>query len=393
MLQFDEAQAKALFSLPFMYRSCRSEDLISKPAEDVHQSLAHVLIASFIKRWLFVLKILGHSLLFFFHLLVEFPSLLNTFHSESTPQSYLAMSTATHKAIATPGLRQPLVLIDVPTLSPEGNEVQIRVYWTVSTPFDLHQTDGGLLITSYPHVLGDSVAGIVTAIGPDVKNLNVGDLVFGFTFRSQKERGQQEIIVAPEALLGKAPKGWEAKLEAIVTVPNNFVTVWHTITKDLEIELPWPKPEGYQPAERDAWFLVWGGSSSVGQYAIQLLKYYGYRKILTTASKAHHQMLKDLGAKAVFDYRDVNVLQSIQEASGGNVKYVIDSIGSLDHSIKPISKIAKAGTIAAIMLPIIVRDAAESVTPEYAMDVETIVQWEDGVEPKGVRTHFYLEVS
>lgn len=38
-------------------------------------------------------------------------------------------------------------------------------------------------------------------------------------------------------------------MQQAATVPNNFVTVFHAITKDLELPLPWPKPEGYVPSE------------------------------------------------------------------------------------------------------------------------------------------------
>lgn len=45
---------------------------------------------------------------------------------------------------------------------------------------------------------------------------------------------------------------------------------------------------------------VYGGSSSVGQYAIQLAKLSGY-KVITTASKRNHELVKGLGADLVFD--------------------------------------------------------------------------------------------
>lgn len=45
---------------------------------------------------------------------------------------------------------------------------------------------------------------------------------------------------------------------------------------------------------------VYGGSSSVGQYAIQLAKLSGY-KVITTASKRNHVLVKNLGADLVFD--------------------------------------------------------------------------------------------
>jgi len=45
---------------------------------------------------------------------------------------------------------------------------------------------------------------------------------------------------------------------------------------------------------------IYGGSSSVGQYAIQLAKLSGY-KVITTASKRNHELVKSLGADLAFD--------------------------------------------------------------------------------------------
>jgi len=78
----------------------------------------------------------------------------------------------------------------------------VRVEWTASTPLDLHQNDGGLLV-EHPQVLGDSTAGTVVELGPDVRNLKIGDKVFGFTWRSQVEKAQQELCTAEEWLFAK----------------------------------------------------------------------------------------------------------------------------------------------------------------------------------------------
>jgi NADPH:quinone reductase-like Zn-dependent oxidoreductase len=45
---------------------------------------------------------------------------------------------------------------------------------------------------------------------------------------------------------------------------------------------------------------VYGGSSSVGQYSIQLAKHSGY-KVITAASIRNHELVKSLGADLVFD--------------------------------------------------------------------------------------------
>lgn len=104
---------------------------------------------------------------------------------------------STHAAVATVGIKAPLAVIQVPTITPKQDQVRVRVEWTASTPLDLHQNDGGLLV-SHPQVLGDGTAGTVVEIGPDTKRLNVGDKVFGFTWRSQAEKAHQEFCTAEE---------------------------------------------------------------------------------------------------------------------------------------------------------------------------------------------------
>ncbi|PSN62264.1 GroES-like protein [Corynespora cassiicola Philippines] len=293
---------------------------------------------------------------------------------------------ATHSAIATMGIKQPLGLIQVPTISPTGDEVRVRVEWTASTPLDLHQNDGGLLV-KHPQVLGDGIAGTVVEVGPLAKRLRVGDGVFGFVWRESKEKAHQEFCTTNEWLLAKIPDGF-AMAEA-VTLPNNFVTVFHAVTTDLGIELPWPKPVGHVPRRADDAILIWGGSSSVGQFAIQILKCYGHANILTTASKKHHQKLLALGAKAAFDYSAPDVVGEISQA--GPVPFILDCIGSQKGSMAPLSRIATKGAKVAVLLPVIVRDSSDDEDPIYSMDVAQAVAWDEGVDARGVRTHFYLE--
>lgn len=50
-------------------------------------------------------------------------------------------------------------------------------------------------------------------------------------------------------------------------------------------------------------FLIWGASSSVGIYAIQLAKLAGYT-VVATASPKNHELLKSYGATSVYDYSD-----------------------------------------------------------------------------------------
>jgi threonine dehydrogenase-like Zn-dependent dehydrogenase len=145
--------------------------------------------------------------------------------------------------------------------------------------------------------------------------------------------------------------------------------------------------------------LIWGGSSSVGQYALQILSYYGYRNLIATASTSHHQLLQSYGAINVFDYKNVDVAAQVLAfaktlgKTGPAIPFVLDCIGSKSGTLAPIAKIAQKGSKVAVLLPVIVRDASDTVAPEYSMDVQASADWAEGVIVSGVRTHFYLNVS
>lgn len=109
---------------------------------------------------------------------------------------------STHSAVATVGLKAPLRIVQAPTITPTGEQVRVRVEWTASTPLDLHQNDGGLLV-KHPQVLGDSTAGTVVEIGPETKRLKVGEKVFGFTWRNATEKAHQDFCTTEEWLLAK----------------------------------------------------------------------------------------------------------------------------------------------------------------------------------------------
>lgn len=301
-----------------------------------------------------------------------------------------------HPAVVIVAPRAPLEMHQVDTIAPSTDEVLVRVDWFGSTPLNLHQADGGLLIKP-PHIMSGCFASTVVQLGdlkdPSLsessKTLRVGDKVFGFTFQQEKHKPMQTYITVPVTFLGKIPTNISA--QEAVTVPSNFCTAMHTITKDLGLELPWPVPENWASPEADKPILVWGAAGSVGQYSLQVLKHWGYRNVLAVASAKHHDFLKELGATAVFDYNNEDSVKSL--SSGPHIPYIIDCIGSLEGTLTPLSKIAGKGSKVAVMLPVIVSHASNSDAPLYEMDVSKVLvgQWKEGVELRGVRTHFYQD--
>jgi NADPH:quinone reductase-like Zn-dependent oxidoreductase len=304
---------------------------------------------------------------------------------------------ATHPAVVTVHPGAPLQILQVPTPTPVANEVLVHVEWTASTPLDLHQSDGHLLVTA-PQVLGDGVAGTVISVGPTTARLKPGDKVFGFTWRSQKEKAHQKYACAAENLLALLPEGFT--MQEAVTLGNNFVSAYHTLVMDLGFRFPWPKPKDFVPKDANAPVLIWGGASSVGQYAIQLLKYFGHTQILTTASPKNHELLASFGATKCFNYNEVDVSEQIlhhaaslttgHDAGAASIPCILDCIGASTGSVLPLTRIAQSGSKVAILLPIIISPSAPNTIPTYSMDTTTY-PWAPNVTTVGVRTHFYLD--
>ena len=66
-------------------------------------------------------------------------------------------------------------------------------------------------------------------------------------------------------------------------------------------------------------------AASVGQFAIQLAALSGY-KVATTASPKNFELVNGLGASAVFDYRDPDVVANIKAATHDSVRAALDTI-------------------------------------------------------------------
>ena len=122
-----------------------------------------------------------------------------------------------------------------------------------------------------------------------------------------------------------------------------------SITAALVIyqQFGFPKPgEG----KKEVPFLVWGGASSVGMFAIQFANLAG-ATVITTASKENHALLKSLGAKYTFDYKDADVAEQIKLAAGGQLEYGIDCV-SVPETVSQASKSFSSNGKIGLILPV-----------------------------------------
>jgi len=97
-----------------------------------------------------------------------------------------------------------------------------------------------------------------------------------------------------------------------------------------------------------------GGSSSVGQHAIQLAKLSGFSPIITTASLKHAEQLKSIGATHVID-RNISASNLVSEVTGITknvpIKYAVDAVSLPDTQQSAYDLLGKGGKLITFGLP------------------------------------------
>lgn len=186
----------------------------------------------------------------------------------------------------------------LPLPQPAPNQVQIQVKAAGINPLDWRIRKGDLRLLvpgSLPMVLGNDVAGVITAVGSDVSNFNVGDRVFcmldaapepsnrGFA----KPGAYAEYAVTREDTLALIPRGIDYVSAA--AVPLAALTAYQVLTQKVQL----------QPGQA---VIINGASGGVGTFAVQIAKALG-AQVTAICSAANTNKVLALGADKVIDYK------------------------------------------------------------------------------------------
>ncbi|KAF8860069.1 GroES-like protein [Acephala macrosclerotiorum] len=213
---------------------------------------------------------------------------------------------------------------------PGPNELLIQVKSIALNPADNAQLHLGILIASYPIILGSDIAGTIISVHSSVTEFKAGNRVLAgvsaFFEKANNDYGAfQEFVLAKKWMITPLPENVSFSQGAML--PMAVSTAWNGWFA-LEI----PRDTKYTPKDKKG-MLVWGGASSVGSAALQSARLMGYH-VYTTASLKHHEYLKSLGATHVFDYRDGEVVKKIVEVvrgEGVSLDLAYDAVGGLQE--------------------------------------------------------------
>jgi NADPH:quinone reductase-like Zn-dependent oxidoreductase len=181
----------------------------------------------------------------------------------------------------------------------------------------------------WPVILGHEFSGEIAALGAGVKDVDVGDLVYGLNDWSSNG-AYAEYCTAPVDDLARKPANVD-HVHAAAT-PIAALTAWQGLFERA----------GLTAGQR---VLIHGASGGVGTFAVQLARWRGAR-VTATASTAKLDFVRRLGADEVIDYR----AQRFEDVVAG-VDVVFDTVGgeTLDRSwgvLKPGGRLGSVVTVA-----------------------------------------------
>ena len=238
-----------------------------------------------------------------------------------------------------------------PPPAPGPGEVVIRVRAVAVNPVDAITGPFRRIVTPwvrYPTVIGSDVAGEIVDVGSGVTRLRRGDRVLGYAAGQERlrnspaEGGFQRYVTVLERVCAQLPDA--VSFEHAAVLPLGISTAAAGLFEADQLGLPLPAGT-VRPG--DDVVLVWGASTSVGCNAVQLARASGFT-VLATAGQKNHDLVRSLGAEAVFDYRDADADQKIIHALRHRQLAGTIAIGrgSLTHAMRIAGRTSGAKRIA-----------------------------------------------
>jgi NADPH2:quinone reductase len=123
-------------------------------------------------------------------------------------------------ALVVSEIGSPVVNATRPIPQSKEGQIQVKVSVAGLNPHDSKALYTGLFIkNSLPSPLASDIVGTVSAVGPDVTNLKVGDKIFTFgSPLTADTNGTQEFAIAIAAYSAKVPNGLNDNEAATLTL-------------------------------------------------------------------------------------------------------------------------------------------------------------------------------
>lgn len=179
--------------------------------------------------------------------------------------------------------KSSLELHEVEKPVPHGNEVLVRIVAVSINAADYRSMRMGMIPKR--RIYGADIAGRIEAVGDSASQFKVGDSVFG-DLADWGFGGFTEYVAVQEEALALMPPG--LSFENAACLPIAGLTALQALRDKGGIR------SGYQ-------VLIYGAGGGVGNFAVQLAKYYG-AEVTAVCGPNNVELMRTLGADKVIDY-------------------------------------------------------------------------------------------
>ena len=255
-------------------------------------------------------------------------------HSQHQTQWPHAMRAA---VLTQPGGREAISVQEMPIPEPGPGEVRLRVAACALNWLDIAvRRGGGFGRAALPLIMGSDFAGTVDALGEGVAGWNAGDTVVvfpqlfcghcewcrnGYPTICPEGRIHGESVhggLAEYAVVSAAnllPKPATLSFVEVASLPIVLMTAWHMLVTVANV----------RPGET---LLIPGAGGGVASMGIQIGRMLGATVYTTTSSAEKAARAREMGAAAVFNYREQDwVAETLAATDGRGVDVVQDLVG------------------------------------------------------------------
>ncbi|MGK5442733.1 quinone oxidoreductase family protein [Micromonospora sp. URMC 105] len=216
-----------------------------------------------------------------------------------------------------------LRLLPVPKIG--DDEVLVKVWSAGVGVWDALHREGALVPegASFPMVPGAEAAGTVAAVGGQVSNVAVGDMIYVYGYTRPKGGFYAEYAATKAQYVAKLPAG--LSVEHAGAMPTDALTA---LTGLDVLGLP-----------AGAWLLIFGASGGQGHLAVQLAKRQGLNVVAVASGAEGVALVTRLGADVALDgHGDLDaVLGRIREVAPDGVDGLLAMVGG-----RTLDKLAEA---------------------------------------------------
>jgi NADPH:quinone reductase len=207
-----------------------------------------------------------------------------------------------------PGGPEVLEVVELSVPEAKGNEAVVKIAAAGVNFIDVYYREGRYKAV-VPFVPGQEGAGEVTAVGPEVKQLKVGDRV-AYTMVMGS---YAEYATVPEDRLVKIPQGVSYQQAAAAMLQGMTA---HYLSHDT------------YPVKKGETALIHAAAGGVGLLLVQMTKNIGARVIGTVSTEEKANLAREAGADEIILYTQADFEAETRRLTGGHgVDVVYDSVG------------------------------------------------------------------